>query len=238
LPSPTTPVPGLIGLKPLVPGSTTGGVGITGIGGGVSGIGGGVGGIGGGGKATIGGGVIRPGGVGKAGLPDLERQIAQAARTMGTSLSAAGQAPTLPSSAADAAGAAPTTRAGGTPMAPMAGGMAGGMGGPGAGAGGGASRGGGAGAGGNEGPRSRHRIPSGTIRAPQVDERPVGEAPGVPSGLKGRSSKPDRDDGFPVVMPLPTATRRPTKQRDQAKSLELLDEDLWNVDDDKPNPLH
>ncbi|MGW6282656.1 hypothetical protein [Kribbella sp. NPDC055071] len=220
LPPPAASVPlppGLIGIKPVVPGtigSTAGGVGITGIGGGV-------GGIGGGGKATIGGSVIRPGGVGKTGLPDLERQIAQAARTMGTSLSASGQAPTLPSSAPGAAGAAPTGT-GGTPMTPMGGGLAG--------------AGGGAGAGGNEGsPRSRHRLPRGTIRAPQADERPIGQAPGVPSGLKGRSSKPDRDDGF--VMPLPMATRRPTKQRDQAKSLELLDEDLWNVDDGK-HPGH
>jgi hypothetical protein len=55
--------------------------------------------------------------------------------------------------------------------------------------------------------------------------------PGVPAELRGRAGKLDAKQAnlFPVA--------RPTARDDERSTVELIDEDLWQVADQEPNPL-
>lgn len=173
--------------------------------------GGGGGGIGGG----IGGGGIKPDlpKVGTDGLTGGDKQIARAGEQLSPqSPLTSGRGPASPlgtglaSSPSSGAGAS-----GGVPpmMPPGAGGM-------------------GAGGGGKPGKSGA----AGTIRpAGRKRDRQSEETPGVPAGLRGKAGK-DLPGAFPAV---PTSTRR-RQEKAPAETLQLLDEDLWKVEEPDTAP--
>ncbi|WP_350279202.1 hypothetical protein [Kribbella sp. HUAS MG21] len=173
-----------------------------GIGGG--GLGGGLGGAGG-------------GGVGKADLPKAggvggvtgDKPIARAGEQLSPQPApSGGRAPGSPAGTGLAGTPAAGAGAGGgvPPMMPPGAGM---------GAGGSGGRAGKSGAAGTIRPVGRKR------------DRQNDETPGVPVGLRGKAGK-DLPGAFPVA-PV-TARRRPEKA--PAETLQLLDEDLWKVEDE------
>jgi hypothetical protein len=68
---------------------------------------------------------------------------------------------------------------------------------------------------------------AGTIRpVGRKRDRQNGETPGIPAGLRGKAGK-DLPGSFPAV---PASTRRRQEQHPAADTLQLLDEDLWKVE--------
>ncbi|WP_328333229.1 hypothetical protein OHA70_16030 [Kribbella sp. NBC_00382] len=205
-PYPTAPVGGP---PPLIP--PTGPLGIgPGSKGNLPSLGGG--GKGGGGLGSLGG-----GGLGKGrGLPDLskigdpalrgDQQIARAVQQVSAPTQpSTGQAPAAPTGLAGSPSGTSPAGSGGMPPPMMP---------PGAGAAGGGGRGGKPGAGAIR--------PVNRKRKSQDDE-----TPGVPIGLRGKAGK-SLPGGFPMV---PAASRRRKDEREKADTIQLLDEELWKVEE-------
>ncbi|MGZ0149062.1 hypothetical protein ACXJJ3_18470 [Kribbella sp. WER1] len=206
-------------MTPTTPAASlpVGGLPLPGVGGG-RGIGGG--GLGGGLGGGIGGGVGGGIGHGKSDLPKAgvvglngDKQIARAGEQLTPqSAPTGGRAPGSPTGSGLAG--TPGSGAGGgggvPPMMP-----------PGAGA---------AGMGG--GGRSSTSGTAGTIRpAARKRDRQSEETPGVPTGLRGKAGK-DLPGAFPVA---PANTRR-RQEKAPVETLQLLDEDLWKVEDTDTAP--
>jgi hypothetical protein len=63
--------------------------------------------------------------------------------------------------------------------------------------------------------------------------RQTGETPGVPAGLRGKVGRA-RSGAFPSV---PATTRRRLEKEQNAETLQLLDEELWKVEETEPAGL-
>lgn len=75
---------------------------------------------------------------------------------------------------------------------------------------------------------------AGTIRpAGRKRDRQSEETPGVPAGLRGKAGK-DLPGAFPAV---PANTRR-RQEKTPTETLQLLDEDLWKVENPEPTQPH
>ncbi|MFF1817248.1 hypothetical protein ACFVWG_08120 [Kribbella sp. NPDC058245] len=166
----------------------------------------GVGGGRGGGPSGLGGLTGGPGGTGKGGVDPRTPQgpVRAGQQVQATAQPATGAPPAAPSSGSTA-GTTTAGSAGGAPppmMPPMAGGGGGGRGGK---PGGGTIR-----------PINRKR------------KSQEGETPGVPAGLRGRSGR-SLPGAFPMV---PATTRRRKDEREKpADTLQLLDEELWTIEE-------
>ncbi|MET7282297.1 hypothetical protein ABZS29_28975 [Kribbella sp. NPDC005582] len=166
----------------------------------------GIGRIGGGGPGGIGGGIgggpVKGGGGLKTG--NGFQQIPRAGQQVSAAPApSGGQAPVAPSGLTSGSGAGAGATGGGMPpMMPPMGGA-------------------GAGGGGRNGKGSPLR-PVGRRR-----ERRDEDTPGVPVGLRGRAGK-DLPGAFPAV---PANTRRRQDSGPSAETLQLLDEELWQVDE-------
>jgi hypothetical protein len=214
LPTPSLPGTGLpstgipVGGIPLSP--LTPGSGLTPVG---QGLGGksklpGVGGLGGGGRR---GGDLaggRPGvGITSAG----EQAIARAGeQTAAPQQAVSGRPPAPPGASGVPATAAPASGAGAPPPMMPPGAMSPGGGGRGGKPGTGAIR------------------PGGRAR-----NRQTGETPGVPAGLRGKAGKTP-SGAFPSVL---ATTRRSQEREQNAETLQLLDEELWKVEETEPAGL-
>jgi hypothetical protein len=175
--------------------------------------------LGGPGKGGGGLGGLGGGGLGKGlrnGLPDLAKvgdpalrgdpQIARAGQQVSAPAQpSTGQAPAAPNGLAGSPAGTPAGGSGGAPPPMMP---------PGAGAGGGGGRGGKPGAGAIR--------PVNRKRKSQEDE-----TPGVPIGLRGKAGR-SLPGGFPMV---PASSRRRADEREKADTIELLDEELWKVEE-------
>ncbi len=166
----------------------------------------GIGRIGGGGPGGIGGGIGGGPVKGDGGLKTGNgfQQIPRAGQQVSaTPVPSGGQAPAAPSGLSSGSGAGAGSAGGGMPpMMPPMGGA-------------------GAGGGGRNGKGSPLR-PVGRRR-----ERRDEDTPGVPVGLRGRAGK-DLPGAFPAV---PANTRRRQDSGPSAETLQLLDEELWQVDE-------
>jgi hypothetical protein len=216
LPTPSLPGTGLpstgiavggIPLPPLTPGS-----GLTPVGQGL-GAGGksklqGVGGLGGGGLRSGDLAGGRPGvGIASAG----EQAIARAGeQTAAPQQAVSGRPPAPPGASGVPATTAPASGAGAPPPMMPPGAMAPGGGGRGGKPGTGAIR------------------PGGRAR-----NRQTGETPGVPASLRGKAGKTP-SGAFPSV---PATTRRSQEREQKAETLQLLDEELWKVEETEPAGL-
>ncbi|MFI5736312.1 hypothetical protein ACIA49_39725 [Kribbella sp. NPDC051587] len=165
----------------------------------------GIGRIGGGGPGGIGGGIGGGPGKGGGGLKTGNgfQQIPRAAQQVSAAPApSGGQAPTAPTGLSSGAGAGAGSSGGGMP--PMMPPM------------------GGAGAGDGRNGKGAPIRPVGRKR-----DRRDEETPGVPVGLRGRAGK-DLPGAFPAV---PANTRRRQDSGPAAETLQLLDEELWQVDE-------
>jgi hypothetical protein len=82
---------------------------------------------------------------------------------------------------------------------------------------------------GDDSSRARRRRRTETNVVDGVEVAPVGPAPGVPTGLRGRSARPE-DGDFQPFLPL-LLNKLPKQNKDDGlKTLQLLDEELWAVD--------
>ncbi|MFC9687717.1 hypothetical protein ACFTSF_04205 [Kribbella sp. NPDC056951] len=162
----------------------------------------GIGRVGGGGPGGIGGGV---GGLGKGG--DLKtgngfQQIPRAGQQVSAApVPSGGQAPAAATGLSSGSGAGAAGGGGMPPMMPPMGG---------------------AGGGGRNGKTGAPIRPVGRRR-----ERREEDTPGVPVGLRGRAGR-DLPGAFPAV---PASTRRRQDTGPSAETLQLLDEELWKVDE-------
>ncbi|MGH3762641.1 MAG: hypothetical protein ACRDTB_33490, partial [Actinophytocola sp.] len=71
---------------------------------------------------------------------------------------------------------------------------------------------------------------SGAVRRPGGRGRPAGPPPGLPAALSGKAGRKDPHGFTPRV-------RQPAVESDVPSTVQLIDEDLWQVAEKTPDPV-